>query len=200
MKRRTRFFWTAGGAGLAIGVIGLAAASAAANAPYSADDYDFSWLREGSSSARGVSLPDVVDPTTLDEGRIDPASIRSLGADGNAAFFVAVNGSGELCLISTLVVAGGTAEEWAAASTCGTPDSFNKSGLALRLTTPSDSVEGYLVPDEAAATVARNVDEESNPNLVVIAPNDPAETRAQTTEDLARAGLPVLGAEISDAS
>lgn len=90
-------------------------------------------------------LPEGIDPGEL--GDIRQSTVRSLGSDGTAEYWVARAGSSNLCLI--LNIPGGAE---VSASACGPITSFYRTGIALGAgespDRPERSVVAYLLPSD----------------------------------------------------
>lgn len=90
-------------------------------------------------------LPSNLDSERLGGVRLD--TVRSLGSDATARYWVARAGSADICL---LVHIPGGAD--VSASTCGPITEFYRSGLSLAAgenpDSPERSVQAYLLPDD----------------------------------------------------
>ena len=147
MKKSTRLYWIAGITGAIVGTSALAGASPGTD--YSADSYDLALLSDASIASPASALPDDFDFANLDD-EIDPGTLRLVGTTGHASIFTAFSAAGELCVISSIDV---SADDWTVGSACQSPDSFNARGAALRMISPTESVEAYLLPDSAVAAL-----------------------------------------------
>ncbi|MBD8024015.1 hypothetical protein [Microbacterium gallinarum] len=126
-----------------------------------------------------------------DDDDIDSGTLRLVGTTGNAAIFTAFSASGELCVISSIDV---SANDWMVGSSCQSPDSFNARGAALRMTSPTESVEAYLLPDSAVAALhaARNhLTSADAPNVVFIDAYETGRERARLSKTLQEVGVMV---------
>lgn len=93
-----------------------------------------------------TALDLVPKEVTLDSlGEIDADSVRAIGSDGVADYWVARSGTSQVCLI--LYIPGGNE---VSASTCASLAHFYRAGMGLiageSMTDPSRSTEVYLLP------------------------------------------------------
>lgn len=123
------------------------------------------------------SVPKAVDLDNL--GGIDEATVRSLGSDGTARYWVARAGRSGVCLIAH--IPGGNE---ISASTCGTISDFNRRGLAIiagqSRSDLNTSVEAYLLPSDVDVTaiasssmLRKSSDNPAHPALLTVNPQDP---------------------------
>ena len=197
MKKSTRLYWIAG---VTVAIVGTSAlAGASPGTDHSADSYDLALLSDGSIVSPASALPDDFDFANLDD-EIDPGTLRLVGTTGHAAIFTAFSASGELCVISSIDV---SADEWAVGSACQSPDSFNARGAALRATSPTESVEAYLLPDGAVAALragGHNLTSADAPNVVFTDASETGDERARLSKTLQEVGVMVYPEGESDGS
>jgi hypothetical protein len=197
MKKSTRLYWIAGITGAMVGASALAGASPGIDHP--ADSYDLALLSDAGIVSPASALPDDFDFAHLSD-EIDPRTLRLVATAGHAAIFTAFNASGELCAISSIDV---SADEWAVGSSCQDPDSFNARGAALRMTTPTESVEAYLLPDSAAAALraaGHNLTSADAPNVVFTDAYEAGDARTFLSKTLQEVGVMVYPEEEPDAN
>ncbi|POX67120.1 hypothetical protein C3481_02330 [Microbacterium sp. Ru50] len=103
-----------------------------------------------------TQTPDDRVPSTVDLfalGIYDDSSVRALGSDEDADYWVARSGSSDICLIT--YIAGGNE---IAASTCVSASSFYESGLGIAagdaLPGFEKTAEGYLFPADVKLSEA----------------------------------------------
>lgn len=123
------------------------------------------------------SVPEVV---RLDElGGVDETTVRSLGSDGTADYWVARAGQSGVCLVAH--IPGGNE---ISASTCGTIADFNRRGLAIiagqSRSDLSTSVEAYLLPSDvdvsaiaSGGMVMKSSGSATHRALLTVNPQDP---------------------------
>lgn len=197
MKKSTRLYWIAGVAGAIVGASALADASLGTDR--SADSYDLALLSDASIVSPASALPDDFDFANLDD-EIDPGTLRLVATTGHAAIFTAFSASGELCTISSIDV---SADDWTVGSVCQGPDSFNARGAALRMTSPTESVEAYLLPDSAVAALraaGHNLTSAEAPNVVFTDAHETGDERARSSKVLQEVGVMVYPEGESDAN
>ncbi|MHC2999558.1 hypothetical protein [Microbacterium sp. HJ5] len=195
MKRSTRLYWVAGIAGAIVGTSALAGASPGSD--NSADSYDLALLSDANTVSPASALPDDFDFANL-EDEIDPGTLRLVGTSGHAVIFTAFSASGELCVISSIDV---SVDDWAVGSACQSADSFNARGAALRMTTPTESVEAYLLPDSAVVALraaGNNLTSADAPNVVFTDAYDTGDERARLSKTLQEVGVMVYPEGESD--
>lgn len=195
MTKSTRLCWIAGLTGAIVGVSALAVASPGSQD--SADSFDLALLNDASTVSPAGALPDDFDFANLDE-EIDPKTLRLVGTTGHAAIFTAFSASGELCVISSIDV---SADDWVVGSACQSPDSFNARGAALRMGSPTESVEAYLLPDSAVAALraaGHNLTSADAPNVVFADAHETGDERARLSKTLQEVGVMVYPEGESD--
>jgi hypothetical protein len=131
-----------------IGAVGVAAFVALATAlPAIAEDGSRTSVEEmlpilASQQSASDRVPESVGISAL--GDISEESVRSLGGDGVANYWVARAGTSEVCLILEIP------EEKISASSCGSIADFYHHGISLAagpsVDDPSSSTEAYLLP------------------------------------------------------
>lgn len=96
------------------------------------------------AQASNDMVPDGIDLVAL--GDINPDSVRSLGSDDLASYWIGQSVNGDVCLISYIP----SGNEVAGSSCAGLP-AFQQSGLAMitgeDVRDPSRSTEAYYLPD-----------------------------------------------------
>ena len=197
MKRSTRLYWIAGITGAIVGTSALAGASPGTD--HSADSYDLALLSDASIASPANALPDDFDFANLGD-EINPGTLRLVGTTGHAAIFTAFSAAGELCVISSIDV---SADEWAVGSACQGPDSFKARGAALRMGSPTESVEAYLLPDSAVAALraaGHNLTSADAPNVVFTDAYETGDERARLSKTLQEVGVMVYPEGESDGS
>ena len=195
MKKSTRLCWIAGLTGAIVGISALAAASPGSG--YSADSYDLALLNDANTVSPGSALPDDFEFANLGD-KIDPGTLRLVGTTGHAAIFTAFSASGELCVISSIDV---SADDWVVGSACQSPDSFNARGAALRMGSPTESVEAYLLPDSAVAALraaGHDLTSADAPNVVFTDAYETGDERARLSKTLREVGVMVYPEGESD--
>lgn len=188
MKRNVQLYLIAGITGAIVGTSSLAVASQGGE--YSADSYDLALLSSPISGSPASMLPADFELASF-ETEIDPGTLRLVATEGQSAIFVAFNTSGELCLIDSIDV---SADEWVVGLGCTDPESFNERGASTRMTSPTDSVEAYLLPDSAVATLRENghdLGSVDSPNVVFIDAYETGDERARVSEALQEVGVKV---------
>jgi len=188
MKKNTRLYWIAGVTGAIVGASALAVASPRTD--HATDSYDLALLSGASIGSPASALPDDFDFANLND-EIDPGTLRLVATTGHAAIFTAFNTSGELCTISSIDV---SADDWAVGSACQGPDSFNARGAALRMTSPTESAEAYLLPDSAVAALraaGHNLTSADAPNVVFTDAYETGDERARLSKTLQEVGVMV---------
>ncbi len=196
MEMSTRLYWIAGITGAIVG--GSAIAVASPGTARSADSYDLALLSDAGIVSPASALPDDFDFANLND-EIDPGTLRLVATTGHTAIFAAFNASGELCTISSIDV---SADEWAVGSACQDPDSFNARGAALRMTTPTESVEAYLLPDRAVAALraaGHDLTSADAPNVVFTDADSAGDARAYLSKAFQDVGVMSYPEEESDA-
>ncbi len=200
MKKSTRLSWVAGVAGVTGVIVGASAlAGASPGTARSADSYDLALLSDTGIVSAASALPDDFDFANLDD-EIDPGTLRLVATTGHTALFTAFNATGELCTISSIDV---SADEWAVGSACQGPDSFNARGAALRMTSPTESVEAYLLPDGAVAALraaGHDLTSADAPNVVFTDAYETGDERARLSTTLQEVGVLVYPEGESDAN
>lgn len=141
--------------------------------------------------SKGVELPLAVSHTPIDlsvltaaqspvdtlpagmeqaqqDGNINPATTHLLGENSTGTVWVALDYTGQVCLIVSVAQIEGLGSV-----SCSTPDQFNSQGISVMTGSPDTSVEAYLVPDVAVdeRPVITTLDGSSSPNLIL---GDPA--------------------------
>jgi hypothetical protein len=195
MKRSARLYWIVGIAGIIVGTSALAGASPGSD--YSADSYDLALLSDDSIVSPASALPDDFDFANL-EDEIDPGTLRLVGISGHAMIFTAFSASGELCVMSSIDV---SADDWAVGSACQSSDSFNARGSALRMTSPTESVEAYLLPDSAVIALraaGHDLTSAEAPNVVFTDAYETSGERARLSKTLREVGVMVYPEGESD--
>jgi len=196
MKKSARLSWITGIIGVIVGASALAGASPGAD--HSADSYDLALLSDAGILSPASALPDDFDFADLDD-EIDPGTLRRVAATGHATIFTAFNASDELCVISSIDV---SADDWAVGSACQGPDSFNARGAALRMTSPTESVEAYVLPDSAVAALraaGHDLTSADAPNVVFADAYEAGDERARLSRTLQEVGVNVYPEGESDA-
>ena len=183
-----RLHWIAWIAGAMVGAFVLIGASPETGD--SAGSYDLALLSDDRLMSPPSALPDDFDFANLDD-EIDPGTLRLVGTTGHASIFTAFSASGELCVISSIDV---SADDWVVGSACQSPDSFNARGAALRMGSPTESVEAYLLPDSAVAALraaGHNLTSADAPNVVFTDAYETGDERARLSKTLQEVGMMV---------
>ncbi len=122
-------------------------------------------------------VPAVVDLEAL--GVTETSTVRALGSEDGASYWVARSGAEDICLI--VHIAGG---DEIGASSCGPVTSFARTGMGLMAgADPSieeGMAEGYLLPADVqvpgeAGVSARSTNPSSSANLLIVTPEDEVE-------------------------
>lgn len=188
MKMSTRLYLIAGLTGATVGISALAAASSGSD--YSPHSYDLALLNDADTVSPGNALPDDFEFANLDD-EIVPGTLRLVGGTEHAAIFTAFSASGELCVISSIDV---SADDWAVGSACQSPESFNARGAAIRMTSPTESVEAYLLPDSAVVALrasGHNLTSADAPNVVFTGAYETGDERTRLSKTLQEVGVMV---------
>lgn len=127
----------------------------------------------------------------LDRHGLSSESLRWLGTDGLAEYWVAVENKRDVCLLAYI-----PGDDWVAASTCTSLADFYRSGLGLGLrqdqNDPAQALEAYLLPrdiDPEQLGLSQRADlgagslGEFRASLVSVSPLDSELTTAEVTRD-----------------
>lgn len=95
-----------------------------------------------SEQSKEDAIPSLLNASELD---IELKSVRLVGADDVATYWVGTSPTKDLCLVAYI-----QAEEWVAGSSCVPITDFYQSGLGLGLEGASGSTEAYLLPEDVA--------------------------------------------------
>lgn len=159
--------------------------------------YDLSIL-EANSRAK-VAFPEELNPDELGTDGLQRDTIRLVATVNGASTYVALDNSNLLCVVTFI-----PGDDWVSGSTCTTPDSFSKSGFGLRIGSPSDGFEAYIVPDSNAAAVKTLAESAEvlvpQQNLVVVDYELPENERAELIKKFKGQPVPVFEKALSDES
>jgi hypothetical protein len=173
-KKKKTILATSGAAGALI--VGAAFAAPAAQAQSAVSLAELVPALSAPQTAAD-QVPAVVDLEAL--GVTDTSTVRALGSEGDASYWVARSGAEDICLI--VHIAGG---DEIGASSCGPVTSFASTGMGLMAgadpTIEESTAEGYLLPADVqipgeAGVSARSADPSSSANLLIVAPGDEVE-------------------------